>query len=369
MVHDPGQGGGAATARPFDVAVVGNGIIGLSAALELARGGARCALVGASEPGAGSGASAGILAASATDREGDVRILFRRSLELYPDFVARLNEFDAELSLVSGLIEVTSSDSRAALADGSRFLDQDELSGVEPALSAHQGTILHPRDAAIDSTRLMSALRKAVARNSAITSVGAGGARSIDVSRRPASVITGSGLSITANHVVLAAGAWSPLIAGLPRPLPVSPLKGQMVALNAPDVLRHAITGDHVYLVPRGNETVVGATSETAGFDLSTTPDAATSLHAAAARVCPALATTRISRQWAGLRPATADLLPIVGPDPDAPALIYATGHSRNGILLAPLTAALVRECVERRTTDAALARLSISRFPAETLG
>jgi glycine oxidase len=120
----------------------------------------------------------------------------------------------------------------------------------------------------------------------------------------------------------------------------------------------------HTYFVPRGAELIVGATQEDAGFDAEPTEEAARSLQADAARYCPMLAQARVTRRWAGLRPATPDLLPIVGPEPVAPALVYACGHSRNGILLAPLTAALVRASIQNPAQrDSATARFSVARF------
>ena len=109
--------------------------------------------------------------------------------------------------------------------------------------------------------------------------------------------------------MILAAGAWASRIDGLPRPLPVGPLKGQMIALGG-TLLRHAVMGSDVYLVPRGNETLVGATVEQAGFDTADDRTAIDALRAAAAALCPALAATEVTRAWAGIRPATPDMLP-----------------------------------------------------------
>jgi glycine oxidase len=120
-----------------------------------------------------------------------------------------------------------------------------------------------------------------------------------------------------------------------------------------------------VYLVPRGKETVVGSTSERAGFDVSTTPEAIASLCSGAAATCPSLAShpARPGRVWAGIRPATPDMLPIIGPDPDHPELLYATGHSRNGILLAPATAKAVTDLALGDRTDFGLTGFGIARF------
>ena len=330
----------------YDATIVGDGIIGLSAALELARSGARCALVGASEPGGGSGAAAGILAPSVGDRDSSVRDFFRYSLDLFPAFLAPLREFEPDLAILEGLLEIVSTPSDSALQNGSRWLSDAHLRQTEPALFAPLGAVLHPRDGAIDSTKVLAALRRAVSRHPLISVVSEDGVARVDVDRSPARVETRGGTSIQSRFVVLAAGAWSPRIEGLPRPVPVYPLKGQIIALDARDVVRRPVKGDHIYLVPRDGELVVGATSEDAGFDTSTSDDAAALLHSSAVSICPPLGSARVMRRWAGLRPATADLLPILGPDPESPSLIYACGHSRNGILLAPATAAAIRAFV-----------------------
>jgi glycine oxidase len=349
----------------FDVTVVGNGIIGLSAALELARGGANCAVVGATELGGGSGAAAGILAPSVGERDGGVRDFFRHSLSLFPAFLAPLREFDADLDLLAGVIEVAESPEPIRVPAGSRRLTDGELRRIEPALAAPFGAVLHERDAAVDSTRVMAALNLAASRDPRITYHDEGAAR-IDVMGSPSVVTTRSGVELRSSFVVLAAGAWSASIAGLPRRVAVYPLKGQIISLDAPDVVQRAVMCDHTYLVPRGRELVVGATSERAGFDTTTTADAGRSLFGAAVELCPVLARARVVRQWAGLRPATEDLLPIIGPDPDYPSLIYACGHSRNGILLAPATAEAVRSFIAGdHRPHAATALLSISRFGA----
>ena len=347
----------------FDTAVIGDGIIGLSAALELARGGASCALFGASEPGAGSGAAAGILAPSVGQRDGEIREFFRYSLGLFPAFLAPLREFDPSLEILDGLLEICSS--RPTTPEhGSRWLTGAEVRQAEPALDAPNGALLHPRDGAVDSTRLVAALRHAVERHPLVTVANGGGVASIDVTKSPASVVTRNGRSFRARSLVLAAGAWSPRISGLPRRVPVFPLKGQIIAFDAPDLIHRPVAADHVYLVPRGREVVAGATSERAGFDTNASDEAEHTLRSAAAAICPALGDARVTRRWAGLRPATVDMLPILGEDPESPSLIYACGHSRNGILLAPATAVAVRAFVEHAPpVHPAIGRFSMARF------
>jgi glycine oxidase len=208
----------------------------------------------------------------------------------------------------------------------------------------------------------MAALERAVDRQPSITVTRDDPAAQLALDSAPVRVTTRSGRVLGTRAVVLAAGAWSPEIQGLPRELPVIPLKGQMLALRASS-LRHPIAGDEVYLVPRGDEIVVGATVEDAGFDTSIDSGAIDGLHAAAAKLCPPLAEAPVVRRWAGIRPATPDLRPILGRDPDVPSLIYACGHSKNGILLAPETAVSVARLVQDLPPERDLSRFSVSRF------
>jgi glycine oxidase len=147
--------------------------------------------------------------------------------------------------------------------------------------------------------------------------------------------------TLPAGAVVLAAGAWSSAVAGLPARVEIRPVKGQMAALrSAVTPFRRVVGGRSVYCVPRDDgRIIVGATVEEAGFDKRVDPRAIQRLLAAAVEIVPALAAAPLHASWAGLRPGTADDLPVLGPDPEVGGLLWATGHYRNGILLAPVTA------------------------------
>ncbi len=313
-----------------DVLIIGDGLIGLSTALELGRAGVRCTVLGAARPGVASAAAAGLLVPSIGDLPPGTREFFFASMEQYPRFVASLQRYDAGLRLIEGLVE--------------RNAGHDTL---------------YERDGAIDNVRLLHAVRRAAADCATVTLVADPAA---SVEHEPLAAVGESGRLYAAERIVLAAGAWAPAIRGLPRPLPVRPLKGQMIALGA-SPLSQAMMGEDVYLVPRGAETLVGATVEEAGFDLTVTQEAVSTLQAGAARLCPALAGAPLARAWAGVRPASADMLPILGPDPDLPTLIYACGHSKNGILLAPATATAVAAWCRGEPTPARLEEFSIARF------
>jgi glycine oxidase len=148
--------------------------------------------------------------------------------------------------------------------------------------------------------------------------------------------------------VILAAGSWSgEVLATVGLSLPVKPIKGQiLLTQGAPDLLGPIVEGGDAYLVPRADGRIlVGSTMEDAGFDKTVTLDGVSGLVARAASILPAIAKLPLLQSWAGLRPSTPDRLPYLGPTP-MEGLLMATGHFRNGILLAPITAELVSEIV-----------------------
>lgn len=315
-----------------DVLIIGDGLIGLSTALALGRAGSECTVVGITLNGAASAAAAGLLVPSIGDLSDEERAFFYWGLDQYPAFIESLRTYDPELGLIDGIVE------RGASGDS-----------------------LLERDGAIDNVRLLRAVRAAVRDCGSISTEHA----LIAVIERQGDLlaaVTTDGERRFARRVVLAAGAWASKIGGLPRSVPVRPLKGQMIALGASPLTR-SMMGEDVYLVPRGTETLVGATVEEKGFDTTVTPEAVESLRAGAVRLCPELANAPITRSWAGVRPATPDMLPILGPDPSLPQLIYACGHAKNGILLAPGTAFAVRSWVRGEPPPRGVQQFSIARF------
>jgi glycine oxidase len=358
----------------IDVIVIGDGVIGLSTAFELGRAGASCRVFGAVNHGAASGAAAGLLAPSIGTLRPDVQTFFDASLALYPTLVETLRSFEPELELLEGLIEVSSERrSPAALAtikagvssEGpsttkDRLLSAADLALLEPQL-APSSAVFHPRDGAIDNVLLTRALRAAVDGFSTCSIVADDPVVAIRVGSRLA-VVTREGATFESNTVIVAAGAWSATIDGLPRRLPVAPLKGQMLSV-ASSALGLPVMGDDVYIVPRRTEIAIGATAEHAGFDTTVFADAIERLRQSAGAICPALRDAPVVRTWAGTRPATPDMLPILGPDPDHPRLIYACGHSKNGILLAPATATCVAALATGSPPPLDLGPFSVMRF------
>ncbi|HEY9225451.1 MAG TPA: FAD-dependent oxidoreductase, partial [Gemmatimonadaceae bacterium] len=308
--------------------------------------------------GFASGAAAGLLAPSIGSLAAPVKRFFDASLDRFPAYLEPLQEIDAGLRLLRGLLQVV--DDSTPLSEHS-VLSAAELTALEPRLHAPLGAILHRRDAALDNVRLVDALRCAVERQSSTRYLHVDVTR-IDVNGSGVGVHLSNGTTVQAGWVVLSAGGWTPQIQGIPRRLPVSPLKGQMLAV-ASSALQHPVTGNEIYLVPRGAEIVIGATVEHAGFDLSTSDEAIDGLRDAAIRLVPELAKAPVTRRWAGIRPATPDMLPIIGSEPSAPRLLYACGHSKNGILLAPATAAAIAGLVSGAPSEFDLSPFAAARF------
>lgn len=345
-----------------DVVVVGAGAIGAACAWELARAGAQVTVVERTTPGAeASGASAGILSSFAPGRSDPVAAVCRLSRELYEPLAAALLDeagIDVELGRTGHLdLCMTEDEVRwargaaadpANRADGLVFVPADDLRRLEPAITPHARGALHiPRSSWVDNPKLVRALALAGERRGVRYRLGEGVEALLREGDRVTGVRTGTGV-LGAGAVVLAAGAWSGAIAGAPPALALRPVKGQMLALaNLPAVVRHVLYRGDVYLVPRrSGECLVGATLEEAGEDRAVTLEGLRWLLDEALRTAPGLAGAPFLRAWAGLRPATPDDRPVIGPWPGCPGLFVATGHYRNGILLTPVTARIVREWV-----------------------
>ena len=355
----------ADSSHSSDVIVIGDGVIGLAIALELGDRGFRCRVIGARKPGIASIAAAGLLAPSVAHIPPAARPFFYASLDRYPGFLFRLHAVDPTLDTIDGVIEIPNdNDAAYPPSPPARLIEHTALADLEPALTHLPRAILHPRDCAIDNVRLTAALGRAVAVAPSIDVATDDPVTHVDCAAANITVHTQSGLRVQAPRVVLAAGAWSSSIRGLPRRLPVSPLKGQMLAVRG-SVIRHGVMSNEVYLVPRDSETLIGATSEDAGFDVSTTDDALAGLRQSAIDLCPSLAACPVTRAWAGVRPATPDLLPILGIEPEQPSLVYACGHSRNGILLAPVTAQAVGALIAGEALPVAIDAFRADRFAA----
>ena len=339
--------------------MVGDGIIGLATALAVARAGGTCRVLGRTITGAASSASAGLLAPSIGAAPPSIRAFMRAARDRYPDWVHWLAErTGVELTLNRrGIIEVTAS--RAAEPEVV-LLDRRELSSLEPSLAARAAFLYHD-DGFVDNLRLLAAMREAVRCEWSIDVV-EGRVATIEPGQHSCSVTTEDGRKQEGDCVVLAAGAWSALISGAPRPVPVEPVRGQMLRLEGCP-LTHAVFSAEAYLVPRDGSTIVGSTLERVGFDSSTTSTALDHLRRAASALVPELAAAPVLGAWAGLRPLTPDGLPILGRDPDFPVVLYACGHGKNGILLAPITAECIAALVAGAAPPMDVSGFDIGRF------
>lgn len=333
------------------------------------------------EPGGGaSHAAAGMLAPQAeADAPGAFLDLLLASRRMYPALVAALAEetgidvgYRGEGMLHLALTEADEKEHLARFRWQSEaglpveLLDRAEALRREPSLSPTLRLALHlPQDRQVDNRRLGRALWLAAAAAGVEFRLGAE-VRRLAVSGRGAEgVELADGERISAPRVVLAAGAWAASLAGLPGPLPVFPVHGQLLAVEtAPPLLRHSVASARGYLVPRAEGRVIaGATMERTGFRCAVTPAGVVQLLSAALEMVPDLAQRRIAEFWSGLRPGTPDGRPVLGADPDLPGLVYATGHFRNGILLTPVTARLVADVVLGREPEVDLAPFGVARF------
>lgn len=333
-----------------DVIVVGGGLAGLTTALACARRALTVTLVSGTHRGAASAASAGVLGPSIGrgPKGGRVGRFMFAARDRYPSFLEQLrDETGIHVAMVSGALEVSFNDThlaelraRAAALPDARVLDSAAVAALEPALVPVAGALHHPRDGAVDVAALLSALTEAARSSPRITAIRAS-VRGLSGVRTPLpDVILDDGTRRVAPSIVLAAGAWAGRVDALPRPLLVRPVKGEVaLAEGAPPVSR-VVFGAGGYLVPRDGALLVGATSEDAGFDAEPTVAGAAALgETARALLGDRRATLPFTERYCGLRPMTPDGYPILGPDPEAPALHYACGYSRNGVLVSPLAA------------------------------
>jgi glycine oxidase len=283
----------------------------------------------------------------------------------YLDFVAERTGIRVPLNRL-GILQVALSTNgvkglRKGVLAGSCWLDSKELTKLEPELSHGLGAILNPNDGAVDNVVLLDALQRLVSSSDRIESV-QDAVTEIHAHKDSCIVETASGTKYGSQRVVLAAGAWAGQIAGARFARVVQPARGQLVSYSG-SPLRHVAYGPRGYVVPRGDHTIGGSTMENVGFDATTTGEGVRKVRAAAEEICPTLTLAARTNAWAGLRPITPDMLPILGADPERPSLIYACGHSRNGVLMAPLTGDLIADLVTGAPLSHDLSQFRPDRF------
>lgn len=343
-----------------DVAIAGAGIIGLSVALELAAAGRRVVVF---ERGLAmqeaSWAAAGMLAAHDPENPAALTALSQFSIGLYPEFLARVEQMSGRNIPIRSTQTMQGAH---ALPAGAKELSAEQIEAIAPGLRAGELKFFLLNEGSLDPRDLARALPQAVLasgitllEDTAVTAVSAApGALRIDTSRGP----------WLANDFVNACGAWAAELADLP----IRPRKGQMLLVESPEPLAVTLRTPHLYLVPRGDgRVVIGATVEDAGFDKQVHSATLAALHSAAAELWPPIRNARVLDTWAGLRPASPDDLPVIGLEagPSGERRWAALGHFRNGIMLAPGTARLLRQLICGETAGIDAEAYGAARFAA----
>ncbi|HEY0761483.1 MAG TPA: glycine oxidase ThiO [Pyrinomonadaceae bacterium] len=383
-----------------DVVIIGGGVIGLAIARGLALRGVRevCLIERGTLGAEASFAAAGMLLPQVeADAEDDFFKLACRSRDLYPSFAHALHEetgVDVELDTTGTLYLALNEHDHEEIEKRYRWqthaglevelLTSAEARELEPCISESAfGALRFPNDIQVENRRLLAALANSVS-HFGVEILTETNVESLVIERRisPATAqrrnesrVTGVQTSrgtITCDSIVVAAGTWSSLLlrsSGCPDPV-LQPVRGQMICLESkPQLTRHVIYSPRGYLVPRRDgRLLAGSTSENAGFAKRITAGGISSILQNALEISPAVATLPVIDTWAGLRPRPADGLPVLGACGEIDGLFYATGHYRNGILLAPLTAELITEAIVAGATSPLLAPFSPDRFSSQTV-
>jgi glycine oxidase len=351
--------------KSWDVIIIGGGIIGLSLSLELRKQGASVLVIDKSEPGKeASSAAGGMLVDCSAETAPALQPLAAASARMYP-------EFTQELQVASGISVDLRDQGTIVFSSCEGSPEHSELatskplparlSELEPEIAGNR-TAFYLNERSVDPRALINAVLSAAKKNyvdissaDPVTDINVGPGRACGVSTTKTQFVAGK--------VVNCAGAWSGQIG--PYAFPTRPVKGQMLCLvtSTPNVLKHVIRSPEVYLIPRSDGRILaGATVEEAGFDKRTDVTTIQRLHHAALAMMPALKNARILEDWAGLRPGTPDALPILGAT-DTSGYYVATGHFRDGILLAPITARLMAQVIAGKNPDHDLDAFSPHRF------
>jgi glycine oxidase len=375
--------------KTFDVAIIGGGVIGASIAFELAREKMRVAVFDRQEPGReASWAAAGMLSpAPDSPRDFPLAPVARESLRMYPQFVASVEADSGEstafacegtLEVFFGLDADANCDRRVSecrrLGIRAEAISVATARNWEPALGDNARAVAWLADECTVEPRALTGAVVGAARRRQAEILRDCAVTELICEKTHCTGVVAGGERISAGHVVLAAGCFSrQLMEGsslLSRLAPTRPVRGQLLALRPRSAsLRRVLRSDHGYLVPRRDGRIVaGSTSEDAGFEKRVTPEGLQKIFAAALELFPELRDADLVETWSGLRPGTPDDLPILGPS-GIDGLLTATGHYRNGILLAPITAKLMRDWIVEGRANFDAAVFSPLRFTKEKLG
>ena len=364
--------------------VIGGGVIGLAVARALARRGLEgVTLIERARLGAeASNAAGGMLAAQSEADCADAFLeLACASRAAYPAFAQTLREetgIDIELERTGTLYLALSREDEALIEHRYRWqrraglpverLSADEARALEPSISTHvRGALRFPLDAQVENRRLVAALIVA-ARMYGVRLITGTHVESISIERGQVTGVETARGCVQSPLVVVAGGAWASFVTlsdSRVPPVRIEPVRGQMLcfeALQRP--FRHVIYSPRGYVVPRQDgRLLAGSTTEHAGFDKRVTLAGLNTITTHALEIAPVIGDLPLIDTWAGLRPRSLDDLPVIGACRDVRGLLYATGHYRNGILLAPITAELIAEQVVSGATPSLLKTFSPDRF------
>jgi glycine oxidase len=363
----------------YDAVVAGGGLIGASIAFELAAEGLSVAVFDAQNPGReASWASAGMISPAPESSEmASLLPISMASVRLYPEFLQRVEELsgktvgyrkDGALDLLPSGTGQNEIDEILALHHGAglhaEVLSGPEAREIEPALTSELRAAVHRPDEASLDNRLLTVATLEAARRKGVEIFPGNGAKALWTGGAKCKGLQLQSARVEARWTVIAAGCFSAQIEGVAAYAPVTPAKGQMMALRCGSVnLKKDLWSGHMYLVPRNDGRIIaGSTVEYEGFDRSVTVEGMKKILTGAISLVPALESARIEETWAGLRPDSPDHLPILGPT-DLDGLLIATGHFRSGILLTPVTARLIREWVTTQKVSTDWAPFSPMRF------
>jgi glycine oxidase len=384
--------------RTTEVAIIGGGVIGLAVARALKLRGVRDVLVieRGSFGSESSGAAAGMLAPQAEADSADEFFQFcRQSRDLYPNFAAQLlaeTGIDIQLETVGTLyLALNEEDAedlsrryswQSAAGMAVERLSAADARKLEPSISESVRMALRfPLDTQVENRLLIKALVASVQNRGVQLAAGAA-VSAIRISRGRVTGLETSEGFVATGQVVVAAGAWSSLLntAGDEREispdsalpvLGIEPVRGQMLCFETEAALfNHVIYSPRGYIVPRRDgRLLAGSTTEHVGFDKRISDEGKQSIRRAALEISPRIESLPLKESWAGLRPRAADGLPAIGPYAEIEGLFYATGHYRNGILLAPLTGERIAEAVVDGVTSSILGAFSPNRFARVCVG
>jgi glycine oxidase len=349
--------------KSWDAVVIGAGVIGLSIALQLNKRGYKVLVLERGEPGREASHAAGGMLAHCDSRTPEtLRPLARTSAELYPEFV---HELEDETRI---RIDLRQEGTLAFLNHGEAsfsgsVLTAEDLASLEPGLFPPGPAQLLP-EGSVDPRALVDALAKSLHHRKVDIATGTEAVSIETHERRVTSVRTEKSTYVTA-IAINCAGAWASKIG--PVPLRTYPVKGQMLAIvpkhGTHFSLRHVVRSEGCYLIPRSDgRIVIGTTMEEANFDKQVHPGIIQGLHHAAGVLMPELGEGRILEAWSGLRPGTPDRLPMLG-ETSYPGYLAATGHFRDGILLAPITARIVAQLIAGQTPEMNILPFAPERF------